>query len=108
MSDRRTVARPRRIPWLWPLVLVAACLYISGVSAEAIVEWTPQSSAAACLVERCLDSEEAYAAYLEPSEPVLPWEQIRSVRFQDGEVVVELVNPGSEPMWASLDPRRID
>jgi hypothetical protein len=106
--DRDPVTRPSRTPWLWALVLVTACLYISGVSASGIAERAAPSGYADCAAAACLESEEAYAAYLEPTEPELPWSEIRSVRFENGEVVVRLNDAADSPLWAALDSRRVD
>jgi hypothetical protein len=89
-------------------VLVVACLYISGVSANGVAERAAMGGYADCAATACLESEEAYAAYLEPTEPELPWSQIRSVRFEDGEVVVRLNDGAESQLWAALDGQRGD
>jgi hypothetical protein len=96
------------MPWLWGFVIVTACLYISGVSGSAIAERTVPSGPVDCAVNACLESEEAYSAYLEPTEPDLPWSQIHSVRFENGELVVRLNDSEGSQLWAALDGRVAD
>lgn len=106
--DRDPVPRPSRMPWLWTLVLATAGLYISGVSGSAIAERVAGDGYANCAATSCLESEQAYAAYLEPTEPELPWSEVRSVRFENGEVVVRLNEDAESNLLAALERPRGD
>jgi len=81
---------------------------MTATSASVVAERAAPNAPAGCLAVNCLESEEAYAAYLEPTEPKLQWNQIRSIRFENGQVAVRLNGGTGSQLWASLDHRVSD
>ena len=84
-------------------LLAFVCLGIVGFAANGVAD-LPLDRSNACLSEGCLESEAAYVAHLESSEPELPWDRVRSVGFEDGQVVVQLSDSRSpsDKLVASL------
>jgi hypothetical protein len=89
----------------WALMFIGAGVCIAGASASVVAKRVAPNAPAGCLAVKCLESEDAYAAYLEPTEPSLQWSRVRSVRFENGQVVLQLHDVTAAQLWAALDRR---
>jgi hypothetical protein len=107
MTVSLTDRAPRRsVSWLVAPLVVLVCLGAAGVAVSGGLADLARGASgfAECAADGCLDSETAYVAHLEASEPALPWERVRTVGFEDGEVVFELADKPGLPLMAALVP----